>query len=133
MDALIFTVVALLFLAIYFLPTFVAVARKKVNEGAIFVLNLFLGWSLIGWVVALVWALSSPETSEARPRKKTLKSNNGKEKLISSENRVSVDVSSEIKSFYDLKEQGIITEEEFDQQKKSLLNLKQSDQDGQSK
>ena len=41
MDALIFTVVALLFLAIYFLPTLVAVARKKVNEGAIFVLNLF--------------------------------------------------------------------------------------------
>ena len=66
MDALIFTVVALLFLAIYFLPTFVAVARKKVNEGAIFVLNLFLGWSLIGWVVALLWALSSPETSEAQ-------------------------------------------------------------------
>ena len=103
------------------------------NEGAIFVLNLFLGWSLIGWVVALVWALSSPETSESRPRKKTLKSNNGKEKLISSENRVSVDVSSEIKSFYDLKEQGIITEEEFDQKKKSLLNLKQSDQDDQSR
>ena len=133
MDALIFTVVALLFLAVYFLPTFVAVARKKVNKGAIFVLNLFLGWSLIGWVVALVWALSSPETSESRPRKKTLKSNNGKEKLISSENRVSVDVSSEIKSFYELKEQGIITEEEFDQKKKSLLNLKQNDQDDQSK
>ena len=70
MDALIFTVVALLFLAVYFLPTFVAVARKKVNEGAIFVLNLFLGWSLIGWVIALVWALSSPETSDARSRKK---------------------------------------------------------------
>ena len=23
-------------------------------------LNLFLGWSMVGWVVALVWALSSP-------------------------------------------------------------------------
>tara|TARA_B100001057_G_scaffold478500_1_gene549012 strand:- start:201 stop:602 length:402 start_codon:yes stop_codon:yes gene_type:complete len=133
MDAFIFTVVALLFLAIYFLPTIVAVARKKVNEGAIFVLNLFLGWSLIGWVVALVWALSSPETTESKPRKKTLEPSNTKEKLMNSENVASDDVSSQIKSFYDLKEQGIITEEEFNQKKKSLLNLEKSNKDNQSK
>jgi len=41
-------------LAIYFLPTIVG--RDKRNAGAIFVLNLFLGWTLIGWVIALVWA-----------------------------------------------------------------------------
>jgi ABC-type sugar transport system permease subunit len=41
----------------YFLPFAIAFNRKRVNSGAIFALNLFLGWSLIGWVVALVWAL----------------------------------------------------------------------------
>lgn len=41
-------------LIIYFIPTFVA-DRKK---GAIFTLNLFLGWTLLGWVGALVWALA---------------------------------------------------------------------------
>ena len=41
----------------YFLPFAIAFNRKRANTGAIFALNLFLGWSLIGWVVALVWAL----------------------------------------------------------------------------
>ncbi len=39
---------------IYFIPSIVG--RHKANAGAIFVLNFFLGWSLVGWVVALVWA-----------------------------------------------------------------------------
>ena len=43
----------------YFLPTIIAILRQKTNTGAIFALNLFLGWSLIGWVVSLIWALSS--------------------------------------------------------------------------
>ncbi len=42
-------------LFIYFLPTYVA--RKKRNCGAVFALDLLLGWTLIGWVVALCWAL----------------------------------------------------------------------------
>jgi ABC-type sugar transport system permease subunit len=41
----------------YFFPFAIAFNRKRANSGAIFALNLFLGWSLIGWVVALVWAL----------------------------------------------------------------------------
>jgi hypothetical protein len=43
-------------LFIYFLPTYFG--RNKRNAGAIFALNLLLGWTLIGWVVALVWAVS---------------------------------------------------------------------------
>ena len=45
----------------YFLPFAVAFNRKRANTGAIFALNLFLGWSLIGWVVALVWALKEEQ------------------------------------------------------------------------
>jgi len=43
-------------IAIYFLPAIVAGRRHHHNFGAIFVLDLLLGWTLIGWVVALVWA-----------------------------------------------------------------------------
>jgi len=32
--------------------------NKKQNAGAIGALNFFLGWTLVGWVVALVWAIS---------------------------------------------------------------------------
>lgn len=43
-------------LLIYFVPTFVAYTRRKSNRMAIFILNVFLGWTLVGWVIALVWA-----------------------------------------------------------------------------
>jgi hypothetical protein len=40
----------------YFLPTIIALIRSKRDITAILLLNLFLGWTVIGWVVALVWA-----------------------------------------------------------------------------
>lgn len=43
-------------LVFYFAPSIVG--RKKANARAILVLNLFLGWTFIGWVVAMVWAVS---------------------------------------------------------------------------
>lgn len=43
----------------YFLPSIIALVRSKRDILAIFLLNLFLGWSVIGWIVALVWALKS--------------------------------------------------------------------------
>jgi len=50
----------------YFLPTIVALSRKRHNRGAIFVLNLFLGWTFLGWVVSLVWAVSSDQPPVVR-------------------------------------------------------------------
>jgi len=46
------------FLLIYLLPALVAFGRKRQNKSAILVFNLLLGWSLIGWVIALVWAMT---------------------------------------------------------------------------
>jgi len=42
-------------LVIYFLPTIIGFSKK--NAVAIFALNLLLGWSFLGWVIAFVWAL----------------------------------------------------------------------------
>jgi len=47
----------LLSLAFYFLPTIIALARRRQNTPAIFLLNFFLGWTFVGWVVALVWSV----------------------------------------------------------------------------
>jgi len=41
---------------LYFLPTIIALIKSKRDTVAILLLNLFLGWSVIGWIVALVWA-----------------------------------------------------------------------------
>ena len=54
-----FLVLALLILAVYMLPTIVAFSRGRHNKVAILVLNVFLGWTLLGWVISLVWAVSS--------------------------------------------------------------------------
>ena len=48
-------------LVVYFLPTLVAVNRRHRNAMAIAMLNLFLGWSVVGWVVSLVWSCTSHE------------------------------------------------------------------------
>lgn len=48
-------------LAISFLPTIIAFSKGHVNKWAIFLLNLFLGFTIIGWVVALIWAIKKPE------------------------------------------------------------------------
>jgi hypothetical protein len=50
--------VALLVFGLYFIPALVASGRGHKNAAAIFVLNLLLGWMLIPWVLALVWALT---------------------------------------------------------------------------
>jgi RsiW-degrading membrane proteinase PrsW (M82 family) len=52
-GALIFAAVAFV---LYFLPTIIAAKRHHPNDAAIFVVNLFLGWTFLGWVVALAWS-----------------------------------------------------------------------------
>lgn len=53
--------VQLLGLAIlYFVPTVFAFSRGHRNATAIFLLNLLLGWTFLGWVVALIWAVTKP-------------------------------------------------------------------------
>lgn len=52
---LIITLMICLFL--YMLPTLIAYYNKDKNTAWIFVLNLLLGWSTIGWIVALIWAV----------------------------------------------------------------------------
>ena len=42
----------------YLVPALTAMVRGRQNAGGIFVLNLLLGWTVIGWVLALVWAVT---------------------------------------------------------------------------
>lgn len=56
-EAIFLFLMPLLFTLVYFLPTAVAVNAGHPEFHAIFVLNLFFGWTVVGWVVALGWAL----------------------------------------------------------------------------
>jgi len=45
-------------LSFYFWPLWIALIGRKQHTAGIFVLNLFLGWTFVGWVIAMVWAVS---------------------------------------------------------------------------
>lgn len=48
--------IAIIIFILYFAPAITGYMNKKKNKSAILTLNFFLGWTVIGWIVALVWA-----------------------------------------------------------------------------
>jgi len=42
---------------IYLLPSALAVARRHRNRSALFLFNLLAGWTIVGWVICLIWAV----------------------------------------------------------------------------
>jgi len=52
-------IMCVVLLGIYFIPWLVAKDRRHRNASAIAVLNIFLGWTFLGWVAALVWAMTN--------------------------------------------------------------------------
>ncbi|AJB43753.1 immunity to superinfection [Escherichia phage Bp4] len=59
MESLAAILVMLFILAVYLIPTIIAFARGHASKWGIGVLNIVLGWSLVFWVVALIWSLSN--------------------------------------------------------------------------
>lgn len=55
--------VLILLALLHFLPTLIALLRGHHNGFAIFLTNLLLGWTVIGWIIALIWSF----TAVARP------------------------------------------------------------------
>jgi hypothetical protein len=45
----------------YMLPWAIAATRARSNTTSIALINVFLGWTLVGWIVALVMALQKEE------------------------------------------------------------------------
>lgn len=111
-GGIVFGVIVLIIL--YFLPTLVAQYRYHSKTSAIFVLNLLLGWAFgIGWVIALVWAF----TEDNRPADE-----GGIFEEKEPETKESGNLA-DLEKLAELKEKGIITEEEFTQKKKQILGL----------
>jgi predicted membrane channel-forming protein YqfA (hemolysin III family) len=56
----------LVLIVLYFLPALISIERNHNNRLAIIVLNIFGGWTFIGWLISLVWAC----TNNITPKKK---------------------------------------------------------------
>lgn len=52
-------------MVIYFVPCLVASRRNHSNAMPIFILNLLLGWTFVGWVGAMVWAMTDNVKTDA--------------------------------------------------------------------
>ena len=93
-------VIILILIPLIFLPTIIAIKKNHPYKIAIILINIFGGmlWG-IGWLVALVWCFVESDK-------------------VGITNRVSAE---EIEKLYDLKEKGVLTQEEFDRKKKFLL------------
>lgn len=58
--ALLLSIIFCLFLlVIYFMPSFIALARKHTYVLQIVLLNALLGWSFFGWAAALIWSTTN--------------------------------------------------------------------------
>jgi len=93
-------------LVIYFFPAIVAGVRSHHSAGAIFVLNLLLGWTVLGWVVALVWGFASVKENKIN---------------VLQQGEVVGSVADEIRKLADLKNDGHLTDEEFNFRKREVL------------
>ncbi|EMY3554920.1 superinfection immunity protein [Flavobacterium psychrophilum] len=131
----------------YFLPSIIALFRSKSNTTAIVMLNLFLGWTFIGWVVALIWAVTKDRemqtivvNNNAYSDNKTINplmsqpiadnlQNDVNQKTLSSQEVKSEEKNpknhqEKIENLQKLKQlldDGILTQDEFEQQKKQIL------------
>lgn len=58
-----FIIACIIIAFVYFIPSIIG--WNKRNSAPILAVNIFLGWTFIGWVVALIWAFSNDDTEPA--------------------------------------------------------------------
>jgi Superinfection immunity protein len=61
MDIAGFLLIALA-LAVYFLPSIISSTRTRRYLTGIFWVNLLFGWTVLGWIAALIWAVMEKPT-----------------------------------------------------------------------
>lgn len=96
-----------IFLFVYFLPSIIAARSNRDNVSSIFVINLIIGWSIIGWFIVLAWGLSNPKPDALAAKPESVSQKPKVNELIS--------------DLQKLKENGIISEEEFNKKKTEIL------------
>lgn len=95
--------------ALYFVPWIIAASRNHHNRSSIAILNLFLGWTFIGWLIALIWSASSVTPVNAGNT------------VAPTTTPKSSSFADELLKLADLRDKGILTQEEFDAKKAVIL------------
>ncbi|NCA66663.1 MAG: superinfection immunity protein [Clostridia bacterium] len=56
-----YVVAGIVGLIIYFIPSYIAVRNDHRSKGWIILVNILLGFTVVGWIVALLWAVNTPK------------------------------------------------------------------------
>jgi surface polysaccharide O-acyltransferase-like enzyme len=73
MYILIATIAFLTAALVYFIPAMIAISRNHLNAMAIFLTNFLLGWTVLGWVFALIWSFTNNPAGVADKTKPAIK------------------------------------------------------------
>lgn len=73
-------IIILVLALLYFVPTAVAQYRKASNTTTVFLVNLLLGWTAIGWIVALILAFAGDSGEQARRHREMMEALNRNKK-----------------------------------------------------
>lgn len=111
-------ILILLVFPLYFLPTIIAASRKHPNVGGIVALNFFLGWTVLGWIGALIWAFAAPRSNASVIVNNT---NQSTPSVALGSSTAAQDKLSQLKQLKQLLDDGTLTPEEFNKQKATIL------------
>lgn len=64
-DIVLYVIAGIVGLIIYFIPTYIAVRNNHPNKVWIIIINVLLGATVVGWIVALLWAVNAPRQIRA--------------------------------------------------------------------
>lgn len=126
-DDLVFIgVIFLIMGAIYIAPTFVAFRRNHPNRWIIMVINIAFGGTIIGWGIAMVWALRAAhrlgDTSSGGESGLNLFINDVKKiQIVDPPPLPQTSLVQELERLHDLLVRGAISQGEFDGLKAKLL------------
>lgn len=106
---LLYAVVAAILLIVHFIPTIIAQIGKHPHRGLIFVANVAVGWTGLGWVACVLWAFWKPQRIVIPVRLETTTPSN-------------FDGSAKLKELVQMHADGLITEEEFQSKRAAILS-----------
>ena len=95
---------ALVAFNIMFLPSIIALIKRN-RRTKVILFNVFLGWTVVMWIICLVWACKRVEEKSA---------------IVVAP----VSPAEELKKYKDLLDSGAISEQEFEEKKEQLLSIK---------
>ncbi len=98
-------ILTILGIVLYFLPAIIAYKKDHANKGIILLLDFLLGWTFLGWAGCLVWAFIDTDGSKTSNAFRNVGGNKYED----------------LERLMKLKENGTITQAEFEVEKAKLL------------